>query len=120
MRSTPDAAVDQWFAAAEEELATTTVTVMEIEFGIARLRPGRRRTDLAIRLAALLSAMKPLPLDVAAARRGATFRAQREAQGRPSSLADMMIAGIVAAHGASLATRNISDFEGLGLTLVAP
>jgi predicted nucleic acid-binding protein len=32
----------------------------------------------------------------------------------------MMIAGIVHSHGATLATRNVRDFEGCGITLVDP
>lgn len=59
-------------------------------------------------------------LDEQAALKAGRFLAAREAQGRPVEDADMMIAGIAAELGASIATRNVRDFEGLGLTVVDP
>jgi predicted nucleic acid-binding protein len=47
-------------------------------------------------------------------------RAQRERRGRPLSLGDSMIAAICLVHGATLATRNVRDFDGLDLKLVNP
>jgi predicted nucleic acid-binding protein len=38
----------------------------------------------------------------------------------PNKLADLQIAGIAAAYGLGLATRNVGDFAGLGLVLVDP
>ena len=35
-------------------------------------------------------------------------------------LADIQIAGIAAAYRLDLATRNVRDFEGLGITLIDP
>jgi predicted nucleic acid-binding protein len=46
--------------------------------------------------------------------------ARRESVGRPISVQDAMIAAICLAHGATLATRNTKDFEGLDLKLVNP
>ena len=40
--------------------------------------------------------------------------------GRPISLSDAMIAAICLAHDATLATRNVRDFDGLDLKLVNP
>ncbi|TIP21905.1 MAG: type II toxin-antitoxin system VapC family toxin, partial [Mesorhizobium sp.] len=40
--------------------------------------------------------------------------------GRPVSLSDAMIAAICLAHDATLATRNVRDFDELGLKLVNP
>jgi predicted nucleic acid-binding protein len=37
-----------------------------------------------------------------------------------AKLADIQIAGIAAAYRLDLATRNVGDFEGLGLTLIDP
>ncbi len=34
--------------------------------------------------------------------------------------ADLQIAGIAAAYGLDLATRNVADFDGVGLTLIDP
>jgi predicted nucleic acid-binding protein len=38
----------------------------------------------------------------------------------PAKLADLQIAGIASAYALTLATRNVADFQGLGLALVNP
>ena len=40
--------------------------------------------------------------------------------GKPISQADAQIASICYTHQATLATRNVSDFEGCGLTIINP
>ena len=49
-----------------------------------------------------------------------TIRARRESVGRQLSLVDSMIAAICLLHDATLATRNVRDFDGLDLKLVNP
>jgi predicted nucleic acid-binding protein len=46
--------------------------------------------------------------------------AQRRAQGGIGELRDTMIAGIVIAHNATLATRNLAHFADLSTTVVNP
>lgn len=48
------------------------------------------------------------------------LRADRDSKGRPISVQDAMIAAICLVHDATLATRNIRDFDGLDLRLVNP
>lgn len=48
------------------------------------------------------------------------LRADRERMGRSINVQDAMIAAICLTHGAMLATRNMRDFEGIGLKLVNP
>ncbi len=48
------------------------------------------------------------------------LRAERERIGRPISVQDAMIAAICLVNGATLATRNVRDFDGLDLKLVNP
>ncbi len=48
------------------------------------------------------------------------LRAEERARGRVLGLPDAMIAAIAIVHGATLATRNVRDFEGLGVKLVNP
>ena len=38
----------------------------------------------------------------------------------PAKLADLQIAGIAMAYGLELATRNMADFKGMGLSLINP
>jgi toxin FitB len=61
-----------------------------------------------------------LPFDQAAAGFYATLTVSRKAGGRPRPVFDAQIASICQARGADLATRNVKDFDHLGLTVVDP
>ena len=61
-----------------------------------------------------------LTFDESAARAYAGIAAGRQAAGLPTSQFDGMIAAIARSHGASLATRNLRDFEGCGVPLIDP
>lgn len=123
MRSTPDARVRQWARAVPPDLVhTTSVSLAEILFGIARLPMGGRR-DLLTAAADEVFTMfagRVLPFDSAAAHRYAEVVMERQRVGAPISGFDAQIAAICRAHGAALATRNADDFSGLGLDLIDP
>ena len=124
MRASPDAAVRRFLAAQRlETLFLPSLVVAEIRYGLAWLPEGRRRADLESLFERFLAegfADRVLPFDATCAARYARARAAREAAGRPIALADALIGGMALAHGATLATRNMTDFEGLGATLVNP
>ncbi len=50
----------------------------------------------------------------------ATLAVERRQSGRPISQFDAQIAGIALSRGAAVATRNVADFEGIGLTIIDP
>lgn len=116
-----DPRLDAWLAQRTGEPAIVPVVVIaEIRFGIDLLPHGRRRSDLETRFESVLrpgGGVAVAPVDGAAANRAGAYLALRRRLGRPATLADMMIAG---EHGAAIATRNVRDFEGLGLTLHDP
>ncbi len=121
MKPAPDAGVRDWLAGIRDRpLTTTAVTVAEIEFGLRRLPDGRRKDDLQASFETFAGALSVLPLDDVSARETGRLRALRHAAGLSSQPSDMMIAGIVAAAGAALATRNIKDFAGLPIELLDP
>ncbi len=104
-------------------LRITSVTVAEIRFGLARLPVGRRRRDLEEqfgRLLVLAFSDNVLSFDVHAAGHYAEIRAARPGAGRPISALDAQIAAIARALAATVATRNVRDFEGCGVDLVNP
>jgi toxin FitB len=104
-------------------LFTTTITQAEILYGIALLPAGKRRSQLS-QTAQLMFledfAERVLPFDGAAAVVFANIASQRRHNGTPISQADAQIAAICYIHGAIIVTRNVSDFEGCGISIINP
>lgn len=103
-----------------QAVSTTSITLAEITFGIERLPKGKRRSDLQEAFFKLIEPLPILTLDDKAAILAGAFSAQRDALGLSAAPSDMMIAGITAAAGAILATRNTKDFENIGLEIHNP
>lgn len=124
MRTEPDRLVVDWLdAQPAESLWTTSITVFEIRLGIERLENGRRRRLLEDAFAALIAenlAGRVVAFDLLAANAAGSIAAVRQRAGRPVDVRDVEIAGIAAARGATLATRNVRHFEGLGIPIVDP
>ena len=80
-------------------------------YSVARLVDGRRKTDLAGVVEAMLRDdfdHRVLAFDEAAAVHYADISVRRERSGRPLSMADAQIATTCRSHGAVLATRNVT------------
>lgn len=124
MRPEPDAGVKAWLAALDPlDLAVTSITIAEIQRGIVRLPNGRRRMGLENRFAAFIEvsfAGRLLAFDKAAAYACGELSARREQKGLHADAVDMMIAGIVLTTKGALATRNLSDFNECGISLINP
>ena len=124
LRSAPSASVLSWLSAqSPESLFVSAVTQAEMALGAGLLPVGKRRDALQRALAALFEqdfAGRVLPFDGDAVPSYVEVVVRRRSAGRPMSQFDAQIAAIARHHGASVATRNIADFEGCGLTLVDP
>ena len=83
-------------------------------------RTGSRRYRESLQRLLAEFADRTLPMSAEAWCRAGELRALRESRGRPISIGDAMIAAICIFHGATLATRNVRDFDGLDLKLVNP
>lgn len=115
--------VDEWVLRVPvDELWTTVITRAEISYGIARLPVGRRRTDLDQRAGAFFddNADRILSFDGPSADRYGELAAEREHLGKPMGLLDAQIASIAYVRRASVATRNVRDFDGCGITVINP
>jgi toxin FitB len=83
---------------------------------------GRKRSALLEEMEFFLERIENriAPFDEAAAKLSAELMASRQRKGTPRDLRDTMIAGIVLARHASLATRNTSHFSDISATVVNP
>jgi predicted nucleic acid-binding protein len=124
MRPQTDESVLGWVdAQGQDELFVTAITVGEISYGIARLPDGKRKSDLRVAADETFDVDftdRVLAFDKGAAEHYGHVVSQRERSGRPISMADAMIASICLSYSASLATRNVADFDGVGLHLINP
>lgn len=124
LRPRPNRGVVAWVDAQPSAvLHLTAVTVGELVYGVARLPNGRRRMALALAVEAVISedfAHRVLPYDEAAARHLGDIAAHRDRLGRPISTADAQISAICRSHGAAVATRNVDDFEEIGVEVIDP
>lgn len=123
MRPEPAPAVLSWLQQQSSGgLRTTTVTVAEIRYGIARLPHGRRRESLHQAASEIFAAFpsQVLPFDLAAANTYADVVTGRETIGNPIDGFDAQIAAICRSRAATLATRNTKDFTDTGIAVVNP
>ncbi len=124
LRAAPAPAVEGWFAAQHgADIYLTAVSEAELRYGVAVLAKGKRHEMLAEAVSGMLREDfrdRILPFDSAAAGEYARIGAERRAAGRPISQFDCQIASIARAHGAAMATRNASDFEGCGVEVIDP
>ncbi len=123
MRQTPDAKVVNWLdQQPRTSIWTTSVTVLEIHFGLEILAAGKRRASLLQAFEMLLEKIghRVAAFDEAAAQQAADLMASRRKKGRPGDLRDTMIAGIVIANHATLATRHTTHFADTGALLINP
>lgn len=101
----------------------TAISIMENRAGIILLPFGKRQVRLMEAFDRTLTNVivdRVLPFDRSAAESAARLSAMRTSVGRNVPPMDTLIAGIVLARGATLATRNVKDFADLDIPLVDP
>src|SRR5690242_19903617 len=115
MRAVPDPLVVAWLdRQPAESVWLTTITVFETRLGLALLPSSARRHSLELSFALLLHddlENRVLNFDADAAVAAAALAAKRRAAGKSVEVRDTEIAGIAISRRATLATRNVRDFE---------
>jgi predicted nucleic acid-binding protein len=115
--------VARWFdEQSASALFMTCVSQAELWVGVRLLAQGKRHSTLEAAVAGMFGDFdgRMLAFDGAAADHYADILVSRRAAGRPISQFDCQIAGITRSRGARLATRNVADFEGIGIELINP
>ena len=125
MRDRPRADVLGWLdEQPTRALFVTAVTEAEVLTGIAILPEGRRKrilADAAARAFGGLLSGRVLPFDSAAAQTYSVIAAARPRRwARPISQSDGQIAAIARSRNMAIATRNVRDFEDMGIDLIDP
>ena len=114
--------VFDWLDAHDGDLFLTSITIAELVYGAELLAEGKRKRAFQDRIDQIVSDYEGHRLafgDEAAYLYG-LISAKRKKAGHAMETKDAMIAAICLSHGATLATRNVKDFEGLDLPLINP
>ena len=124
LRPVPEPSVLDWLAnQPRASLFITTVTRGEILYGIRLLSDGKRRRglwDAAKKIFDEDFADQVLSFDGDAADMYAEIAASRRTTGKSINQFDAMIVAMARSRGASLATRNVKDFENCGVDVINP
>jgi toxin FitB len=120
----PDAGIVSWLDEVDEDrVFLSVVSLPEMRFGIERLAPGRRRNRLDRWLREELPERfegRIVPVDGQVADACGRLLARARQAGRGLGAMDALIAATCQACDLVLATRNLGDFDGLGVELFAP
>lgn len=123
LRPQPDRAVLAWLdAQLAETLYISSVTVAELQFGVAVLAPGKRRDRLASAVQGLIKLYEGriLPFDLEAANAYATLASTARARARGFPIPDGYIAASAASRSFIVASRDSAAFEACGLRSINP
>lgn len=115
----PHGGVVAWLESIDDaQLFLSAVTLGEIQAGIelTREQDAEKASEIEAWLELLSSAYNVLPMDAA------TFRAWARLMHRKSDTLyeDAMIAATAKVHGLTVATRNVADFNALGVQVFNP
>jgi predicted nucleic acid-binding protein len=116
-----DAGVAAWAGLAPaNRMSVSVITLVELETGVVRAEskdPAKGKVLRAWFEGFVLSAFEHrcVPVDVEVARQAAAYRARTTCD-----LADALIAATAQVHRMTVATRNVRDFEALGVRVLNP
>ncbi len=124
LRREPDPHVVLWLdTQAADELYLCSPVMAELQYGVARLDASARKHGLQDAISSLITEVfggRFLSFDKEAAIAYGSICAECDARGRPIAPMDAMIAAIAKSNNATIATRNVADFEQTGIDVMTP
>jgi toxin FitB len=123
LRPFPSPEVLRWIESLpESSVAVPALVVGELQKGVESLAAGTKRDALRLWLEQFRSrfAERIVACDEETSIVWGALVARMERAGRPLPAIDSLLAATALRHAATLATRNTSDYEGTGVTVVNP
>ncbi len=122
LKPAPDPHVTEFLRARHDRLWLSVVVLHELEYGVRLLSAGRRRAQLATRVAGIVAnhESRILPVSRGAAQRAARLRARARRAGRPAQTADALIAGTAETESLAVATRDTAHFAPFDVEVIDP
>lgn len=108
IKKRPPEALAQFRQHLPQDVAISTITLFELESGVAKSQYRQRSQDA---LAKFLLPLNLVDLDRFAAADAASIRAELEKKGLPIGPYDLLIAGLARSQSMTLVTNNIKEFE---------
>ena len=122
MQDVPERKVVGWVDRQPQgSIWTTAITVLEIQAGLRLIPMEAERAEASEKFERLLDSIyhRIAVFGEEAARVSANLAALQQKKGHPD-MRDCLIAGIVLAHNATLATRNVTYFSDIAARVVNP
>ena len=124
VKQRPEPTVVAWLEAVDEDdVFLSVISFAELRRGVELLPAGRRREDLATWIAEDLTERfhdRVLHVDRHVADAWGRVMARSQRSGRSLTAMDAFFAATAASRDLTLATRNVKDFEGLGVPILDP
>ena len=110
------------FLTTQTNLWLPAIVIHELAYGIMILDEGRRREMMSAWLSRSVNDFggRILSINRQAAEFAASMRAQVHRDGGRLKLGDALIAGTAMANDMTVVTRNVRDFDGLGVDIINP
>jgi len=123
MRNVPDQKVVSWLDRQPQgSVWITSITVLEFQLGLQVMPVGKEKAYLSEQFERILQSLyhRIAVFGEEAARLSANLRASQQLTESDADMRDSLIAGIVLANHATLATRNAKRFSGLAAKVIDP